>query len=432
MSFAVTKSSPPELVLPSKPTPAGDIPLTSTDKSRLFLSFTSLKVFERPIHSPAKTIRRALSQALVYYYPFAGRVATGTGSDGDVHIACTGEGVAFASATASCSLQDVRFLHTPPAIPLEELALRYGAGRLSMTSPLLMMQVTEFACGGYVVAVTWNHGIADGYGLAQFMQAVSELTRGLPSPTNVVPVRHDESLPDIPQLISAVQRRSPVGFELKHVDFGYTDVTIPWSFINRVKGEFRSRYVGGGVESSCTTFEVVTAAIWRCRTRAINSKPDVPAPLMFTVNVRKHVGCKDGYYGNCLSSQLVEATADAVANGAIVDIVRWIKDTKGRVQESLRRSEGEMELSDEVVAVLHGGYNMLCLTSWGRIGMDAVDFGGGRPARVVPNMERTVLPSCFTCLPCSTNDHGGGVNVVAFCVTEDHIEQFHSELAELR
>ncbi|KAF8647646.1 hypothetical protein HU200_065282 [Digitaria exilis] len=348
MSFAVTKSSPPELVLPSKPTPAGDIPLTSTDKSRLFLSLTSLKVFERPIHSPAQTIRHALSQALVYYYPFAGRVATGTGSDGDVHIACTGEGVAFASATASCSLQDVRFLHTPPAIPLEELALRYGAGRLSMTSPLLMMQVTEFDCGGYVVAVTWNHGIAD-------------------------------------------ER-----FELKHVHFGYTDVTIPWSFINRVKGEFRSRYAGGGVESSCTTFEVVTAVIWRCRTRAINSKPDVPAPLMFAVNVRKHVGCSDGYYGNCLSSQLVEATADAVANGAIVDIVRWIKDTKGRIQESPRRSEGEMELSNEVVAVLHGGYNMLCLTSWGSIGMDAVDFGSGRPARVVPNMERTVLPSCFT------------------------------------
>jgi hypothetical protein len=49
------------------------------------------------------------------------------------------------------------------------------------------MQVTEFACGGYIVAVSWNHGIADAFGLAQLLQAVGELARGLPSPT-VVPI----------------------------------------------------------------------------------------------------------------------------------------------------------------------------------------------------------------------------------------------------
>ncbi|KAF8674787.1 hypothetical protein HU200_048069 [Digitaria exilis] len=426
MNFVVTKSSSLEFVLPSKPTPAGELPLTSTDKPRLILPITSFKVFERPIHEPAQTIRRALSQALVYYYPLAGRLAVRTGCD--VHIACTGEGVAFASATASCSLQDVRFLHAPPAIPLVELALRYGGERLSMSSPLLMMQVTEFACGGYAVAVTWNHGIADACGLAQFMQAVGELACGLPSPT-VVPIRHDESLPDMPQLVSVIARRS-LGFEFTHADYAYTDVTIPWSFINRVKGEFQSH---AGVESSCTTFEVVTA-IWQCRTRAINAKPNVPAPLMFAVNVRKHVGSKDGYYGNCLYSQLVEARTDEVANGDIVDVVRWIKDTKGKIGESLRVSEDEMELSDEVIATLCGGYNMLSVSSWSGIGLDAVNFGGGWPARVVPNMERTVVPSCFPCLPCSWNENGGhgGANVVAFCVTEDHIEQFHSELEKLR
>nr|CAB3484018.1 unnamed protein product [Digitaria exilis] len=401
INFVVTKSSPPELVPPSKPTPTGDLPLTSTDKSRLFVPFTSLKVFERPIHEPAETIRCALSKALVYYYPFAGRLAARTGYD--VHIACTGEGVAFASATASCSLQDVRFLHAPP--------------------------VTEFSCGGYVVAVTWNHGIADACGLAQFVQAVGELARGLPLPSTI-PIRHDESLPDIPQLVSVIPRRSP-GFEFTHTDYAYTDVTIPWSFVNRVKEEFRRH---AGVESSCTTFEVVTAAIWQCRTRAINAKPNVPAPLMFAVNVRKHVGSKDGYYGNCLYSQLVEATSGAVANGDIVDVVRWIKETKMRIPEYLRRSEDEMELSKEVIATLCGGYSMLSVSGWSGIGLDAVDFGGGRAVRVLPNMERTVVPSCFPCLPYSRNENGGygGANVVAFCVFKDHVEQFHTELANLR
>ncbi|CAN6227228.1 unnamed protein product [Urochloa humidicola] len=430
MSFVVTKSSPaPALVLPSKPTPAGNLPITSTDKSRLFVSFTSFMVFERPIHEPAETIRRALSHALVYYYPIAGRMAT-AGAGGDVvHLACTGEGVAFASATVICTLEDVRFLYASPAITLSELSLRYG-GRCGMSDPLVMIQVTEFACGGYVVATTWNHGLADASGMAQFLRAVGELARGgIPSPT-VVPIRYDESFPDIPQLTPALLRRAPAGFESQHIDYAYSDVTIPWSFINRVKAEFSRSHAGC---QPCTAFEAVTAAIWQCRTRAINAAadPDAPTPLVFSANVRRHIGCKDGYYGNCVSSQLVVATSGAVASGAIADVVKLIKDAKEKIPESLiRKSAGEMELDDDLVDALCG-YNVLRVSCWGRIGLDAVDFGAGTPQRVVPSMERKRSPLCFPCLPCSMNEHGGA-NVVAFCVTEEHVQEFHAELARLR
>uniref|UniRef100_A0A0E0JGX4 Uncharacterized protein n=1 Tax=Oryza punctata TaxID=4537 RepID=A0A0E0JGX4_ORYPU len=43
--------------------------------------------------------------------------------------------------------------------------------------------VTEFACGGFVLRVMWNHGVADSCGLAQFLRTVGELVRGLPSPS---------------------------------------------------------------------------------------------------------------------------------------------------------------------------------------------------------------------------------------------------------
>lgn len=54
--------------------------------------------------------------------------------------------------------------------------------------PLLLMQVTEFSCGGFTVAVTWNHAVADGKGMAQFLQAIGELARGMPAPS-VLPRR---------------------------------------------------------------------------------------------------------------------------------------------------------------------------------------------------------------------------------------------------
>ncbi|CAO2179516.1 unnamed protein product [Urochloa humidicola] len=291
-----------------------------------------------------------------------------------------------------------------------------------------MIQVTNFACGGYVVATTWNHGVADGSGMAQFLQAVGELARGIPSPA-VVPVRYDESFPDIPQLMSALLRRAPAGFKSQHIDYAYSDVTVPWSFINRVKAEFSRSHAGC---QPCTAFEAVTAAIWQCRTRAINADPDARKPLVFSANVRRHIWCKDGYYGNCVSSQLVVATSSAVANGAIVDVVKLIKDAKEKIPESLGKRAGEMELDDDLVDALCG-YNVLRVSCWGRIGLDAVDFGGGTPERVVPNMEQKRSPLCFPCLPCSMNenDDHGGANVVAFCVTEEHVQEFHAELARL-
>lgn len=282
-----------------------------------------------------------------------------------------------------------------------------------------------FTCGGFVIGVTWNHGTADAFGVAQFLQAVGEIARGLPSPS-VVPVRYDDSFPDITQLISAIRKRPPVS---KQVDYTYCDFTIPRSFINRTKEEFRSHHAAGG--RSCTSFEVVTAAIWQCRTRAINMAHGVPVPLVFTANVRKFIGAMEGYYGNCVFSQLVQATSSEVANGAIIDLVRMIKDAKERIPDSLLSGIGELEQDDQLMSALCGGYNNLGVSSWGGIGMDSIDFGGGRPARVMSNVDKLRTPVCFPCLPCSRNN-GNGANVVAFCVTEEHIRQFHAELARLQ
>ncbi|BAS99322.1 Os06g0699100 [Oryza sativa Japonica Group] len=193
--IVVSKSGPPVLVTPSsEPTPAAaTIRLTSADKSRLGLSFTAFLVFERRrrrsrVHRPAETVRRALSRALVHYYPLAGHVVA-AGDDDNVVLSCTGEGggLPFVAATASCTLEDVD--DGDGDLPLADLAIWYGGESCWMSDPLLMMQVTEFECGGFVVGVTWNHGVADTYGLAQFLRAVGELACGLPSPS-VIPVRY--------------------------------------------------------------------------------------------------------------------------------------------------------------------------------------------------------------------------------------------------
>ncbi|KAG2570861.1 hypothetical protein PVAP13_7KG013700 [Panicum virgatum] len=429
MSSCVTKSLP-FLVAPSEATPASALRLTSMDRALASLPMAGLFVFEHPIDQPAETLRQALSRGLVPYYPVAGRVTAGAHG---LSIACTDEGVVFVAASARCTLRDARLSDQRPAIPVEYLTVTY-AGLYNKDPPLLLMQVTEFSCGGFVVGVTWNHVVADGVGMAQFLQAVGEFARGFSSPS-VQPVRVDNFLPELPLPIITMTRSM---VSSKHTDFPSSYITMPMSFVNRIKDEFRRSGPQGdqkkaaAAAATCTTFDVFAAAIWRSRARATiagAASQDAPTALAFTVNLRKQAGAKDGYYGNVFAFGLAAATLREVADGDILDLMRLIRDAKARVPYTF--TDGAAYIGDEMGGRLQGldGYDTLYVTSWWNLGFDDVDFGGGGPARVMGNMERKVVPGCILC---GRKDKADGVAAMAFCVKQEHAEAFHEELGRLK
>ncbi|KAK1627383.1 hypothetical protein QYE76_001698 [Lolium multiflorum] len=410
MSAVVTKSVP-VVVFPSEPAGGGNINLSSVDECHAGLPVTSLLVFDNPIVDPVETIKRALSEALVHYRPIAGRLAD---EGGALRIACTGEGVSFVGASASGNLPP-----TSATLQIKDIALQYPADLCRHSDPLLLMQVTEFSCGGFTVAATWNHAVADGKGMAQFLQAVGELGRGMPTPS-VLPVRSCEeagSLPVVPASAVAMHRAV---MNLANKNLVALDVTVPWSLIRRIK-----------VEYGCTVFEAVAAVLWRCRTRAVITDPEAAAPLSFACNLRKHLGTKDGYYGNCFTQPLVYAAAGTVANCEIGDLVNLIKCAKEKVLLDTSNGECESERQgstptvDQIKNLL---YNILAVGSWRNLGFDGADFGHGSPSRVVWHMEQVAGPCCIACPPCKGKD---GVNVVSLCVKPEHVDAFLAELASM-
>ncbi|ONK71877.1 uncharacterized protein A4U43_C04F13300 [Asparagus officinalis] len=166
--FTVTRQSE-SLVKPSTPTPSETLELSILDRMPgLRHQVRSLHVFKHG-QQPTKVIREALAKALVPYYPFAGRFAVST-DHGEMVVECTGEGAWFVEATANCSLEDVNYLDHPFLIPQDELMPNPKVEGEVLDIPL-MMQVTEFKCGGFIVGIISVHTIADGLSAAQFVKS---------------------------------------------------------------------------------------------------------------------------------------------------------------------------------------------------------------------------------------------------------------------
>ncbi|KAF8641606.1 hypothetical protein HU200_067797 [Digitaria exilis] len=176
MKAAVVTKSSPVLVTPSEsaettaapPPPAGGATVALSPLDLIMFPFPMklLLAFDRPIHNPVATIKAALSRTLAHcYHPVAGRL------DGEGGIACTGEDVAFVAASASCDLDE----EAMATLQHMDLTVRCPGPFCRDEDPLLLVQVTDFSSGGFTVGVTWNHVLADGKGIAQFLQAVGEV-----------------------------------------------------------------------------------------------------------------------------------------------------------------------------------------------------------------------------------------------------------------
>ncbi|VAH01953.1 unnamed protein product [Triticum turgidum subsp. durum] len=251
MGFAVTRTSK-SLVAPSSPTPAGEtLRLSCLDRvpglRHLVLSLHAFDGAKRvdgavgegeAAASPASAVREALGKALVDYYPFAGRFLEPEEEGGEVRVACTGEGAWFVEATAACSLEDVKHLDHPMVIPKEELLPEPSPDVPALDMPL-MMQVTEFTCGGFVVGLISVHTIADGLGAGQFINAVGDYARGLPKP-RVSPVWARDLIPDPPRMPAP-----PPKLELLDLRESTVDLTPDHIAKARLAGDVARWAVGG-------------------------------------------------------------------------------------------------------------------------------------------------------------------------------------------
>ncbi|KAJ6791359.1 putative taxadien-5-alpha-ol O-acetyltransferase [Iris pallida] len=429
MSFSVSKKAP-ALVAPSAATPSGRLPLSAEDRVvPLFFFVHGIVVFEEGGTERVSVVREALAKALVPYYPVAGRIVADPDDDGELGIACTGEGVWFVEASADCSLEslgDVNLyfqqeeLEQPQLLDLVKHKLLPSLpAELDQTTVPLMMQVTEFLCGGFMLGFKFSHAMFDGVGMGQFVVAMGEMARGLAEPTTK-PVWCRNALPRLtPGPSEADTDHPPVAVDSSQsrVLLPYT-VDIPIDRVDKLKDRFEEE-----TGERCTAFDVVAAKLWQCRTRAMGLQPHVAVSVHFLANIRRllrdRLPPEGGYYGNCLNFVVVEGQAGHIAGSPIFEIVRLVKEAKERLPTQLSRwLKG---LAGQPVPSWSS--TSLSIVDWRRLGLYETDFGCGA-AKYVASFDEPPVMLLNSPAPAK------GIRVVTKCVAEEHLDAFRNNMSE--
>ncbi|KAM0954588.1 putative transferase [Dioscorea sansibarensis] len=417
-SYHVTRVSK-SLVTPSEPTPNETLALSFIDRvPGLRHGVRSIHVFKQG-HEPAKVIKEALSKALVHYYPFAGRFIDPDSPAGEVTVACSGEGAYFIEAKANCSLEDVKYLDLPLMIPECELLPETHPEVPLLNMPLLM-QVTEFTCGGFAVGLISVHTLADGLGAAQMINAVGELTRGLTNPT-IRPLRNSAVIPNPPSVLP-----SPPP-SLDDLKLQYATFDISQDFINNIKSHYLKE-----TGQHCSTFDVSVAKAWQARTRALKLEDsNEVVHICFFANTRHLLNKEElpsgtGFYGNCFYPVTVSATSGEVANVDLVGLVRMIKEAKLRLPNEFSKwSEGAFEKDPYEITF---SYNFMFVSDWTRLGFQEVDYGWGTPLHVIPFAYLGFMAVTILNSPPVPKK---GSRAMTQCVKIEHLADLQMEMANI-
>ncbi|CAN0899962.1 HCT [Linum grandiflorum] len=361
-------------------------PLEKTKPPRRRLWLSNLDLLHGRVHVPvlcmyklqenhhfldAKLLKEALSKVLALFYPMAGRL--GRDDNGRLEIDCNGQGVLFREADSDFQLSQVA--ESMPSSELLKLVPTVDYSQHFSSYPLLLLQVTRFKCGGAILGIGIHHSLADGESTISFINTWSNMVHGLP-PTIVPfldrtllqasnppsPKFHHIEYDSPPSLINNPIRPKPTSKSI----FKFTPRQL-----NALRAKANpSNNNDSGSRSRYSTYQILTAHIWRCVSRARGLPDDQPTRLHISVDGRARLNppVPSGYFGNTLEriQEAIKRMDDEYLRSAI-DYLENPKDPTGVMQVPGTCKSPNLKI-----------------ISWIQLPFHRADFGLGSPVLIRP------------------------------------------------
>ncbi|XP_065854685.1 benzyl alcohol O-benzoyltransferase-like [Euphorbia lathyris] len=420
----------PELITPAKPTPHEFKPLSDLDDQdtlRVHIPVIQFYPYNPSMDGvdPVKLIRKAISETLVFYYPFAGRLREGPSRK--LTVECTGEGILFVEADADVSLHQFNYPLLPPFPCFDQLVFGVTAFHGILHSPLLLVQVTRLNCGGFILGLLLNHTMSDAAGLVQFISAVGEIARGSISPT-VLPTweRHVLISQNPPQLTSLLPEFD-IDVTAKHPTFP-PDLCCQSFFFGATEISALRRTIPQHLRN-CSSFEIVTACVWKCRIVALQVDSGEETSVYWPVNLRnklKHL-IPPGYYGNAIVFSMSNSTAKEIIENPLSYALQLVRNGKDKVNEEYVRSVTDMMVVNERRPRLPRSMSRYTESDLRYAGFEDVDFGWGKAVYGGPAF---CAPVCLFHMPFKNKNEQDGI-MLPVSLPSQAMERFTKELNSL-
>ncbi|XP_028784371.1 benzyl alcohol O-benzoyltransferase-like [Neltuma alba] len=201
-------------------------------------------------------------------------------------VDCNEGGVIFIEADADVCLYQFGDPLKPPFPCFEELLYNVPGSEGVTNCPLLLIQVTRLKCGGFIFTHRLNHTMSDGLGFVQLVKALAEITQGGCEPSiHLVWCRELLNARDPPRMTCPHTEYDEVpnndDDETRNEDMVYDSFFFGPNQLKAIHQLFPHHH-----HRQNSSFEVLTAFIWRCCTIALQLEPDKEVRLMCNNNVR--------------------------------------------------------------------------------------------------------------------------------------------------
>ncbi|KAK7314927.1 hypothetical protein VNO77_33457 [Canavalia gladiata] len=430
------RRNPPELVAPANPTPREIKLLSDIDDQKGMRCQLPLVQFYRYQPSmegkdPVQVIRKALAKTLVFYYPFAGRLREGP--NGKLMVDCNEKGVMFIEADADVTLKQFGNNFMPPFPCFDELLYNFPGSDGMIDTPLLLVQVSRLKCGGFILAMRMNHAMTDGIGMSLFIKALAEIALGASKPS-IPPVWFRE-------LLCA---RDPPRVTCIHHE--YQQLPLEDSRSIFIPQQCRSFFFGPKqiasirallphhLATKSSSFEILTAFLWRCRTVALQWKnPNEEVRLLCIVNARFgqcgfNPPLPPGFYGNAFVFPAAVTTVRKLLGRPLGFALELVKKAKDEANEEYVHSVADlMSIEGRPCFTKLGSFMVSDLSK----AFVDVNFGWGKPLYIgVAKAGLGDIPGVSFYVP-YINSKGELGRVVPISLPEHAMHRFQKELDDI-
>jgi hypothetical protein len=397
------------LVPPSPSPPETSLPLTFFDVlwllsppvERLFLYRLAP---DADVAAIISNLRNSLHQAVLAFYPLAGRVRLTPGTSNRYELYYRpGDAVTFTVAECDDDDADTHFDALVTDEPREVSKIATLVPPLPGGGRLFAVQVTLLpARRGLAIGVTVHHAACDGSGSTHFLHTWAAACRGGAEPPPPPPVIDRTLLADPRRLYDIFVQTAPSTEEYEMAEMSADQLFATFALskddLKRIKDVVADEAARRGVAPPrCSSLVATFGFVWSCyqRTKESSSGGAGEGPMAymaFPVDHRSRMKppLPDKYLGNCVGPAFALAPTGELAAAGAGGLFSACAAVASSIDEAVRDiGTSSMDAwMDRIREVLPMG--VLTVAGSPRFRVYDLDFGFGRPAKVdVVSVART-------------------------------------------